>query len=615
MAAPAAPAARAKSLFLVASDLSDAAERAAYLDRECGGDAELRGRVEALLRANDASPLPPAATEDATVHSHSGQPAPRATDLQTLRPDLDPSPVSITADHDIIALPDVLIAGRYTLQQKIGEGGMGEVWVAKQSEPVKRKVALKLIKAGMDSRAVLQRFEQERQALAMMDHPNIAKVLDGGLTPTGQPFFVMELVNGLPVNKYCDEMKLTTRERLELFVPICQAVQHAHQKGIVHRDLKPANILVTLIDGKPVPKVIDFGVAKATAGRLTDESMSTQFGSVVGTLEYMSPEQAGFSGVDIDTRADIYSLGVILYELLTGLRPIDANRLRNAALTEMIRIIREEEPSKPSTRLSTDESLPSLAALRQTEAHKLMKLLRGELDCVVMKCLEKHRERRYETASGLARDIQRYLANEAVEARPPSAGYRFGKFVRRHKGQVVAASMVLLTVLGSLAIVVALQSLNNARLLESLDREMRARLDLAAANDRLVESRAAVEARYDLAVDAIKTFHTGVSEDFLLKEEKFKELRDRLLKSASEFYGRLGALLGKQTDPAARRALAQANFEVAVLTVQVGRTEAALRRTGRCWPGARSWRPSCRVTSRPRSTSAAASPRLRPCWK
>ncbi len=239
-----------------------------------------------------------------------------------------------------------MIAGRYTLQQKIGEGGMGEVWVAKQTEPVKRRVALKLIKTGMDSRAVLQRFEHERQALAMMDHPNIARVLDGGLTPTGQPFFVMELVNGLPLTKFCDETRLSTKERLELFVPICQAVQHAHQKGIVHRDLKPANILVTVIDGKGVPKVIDFGVAKAIAGKLTDESLSTQFGAVVGTLEYMSPEQAGFSGEDIDTRADIYSLGVILYELLTGLRPIDAGRLKKAALTEMIRIIREDEPAK-----------------------------------------------------------------------------------------------------------------------------------------------------------------------------------------------------------------------------------------------------------------------------
>ncbi len=301
----------------------------------------------------------------------------------------------------------------------------------------------------------------------MMDHPNIAKVLDAGLTPVGQPFFVMELVNGLPLNKFCDEARLTTKDRLELFVTICQAVQHAHQKGIVHRDLKPANILITIIDGKPVPKVIDFGVAKATAGKLTDESLSTQFGAIVGTLEYMRPEQAGFSGEDIDTRADIYLLGVILYELLTGLRPIDAKRLKKAALTEMIRIIREEEPSKPSTRLSTDEALPSMAALRQVEPRKLMALLRGELDWVVMKCLEKHRERRYETANGLARDIQRYLADEAVEARPPSAGYRMGKFLRRNRGPALAAALVLLAVLGGLTAVLAVQSLAHARLKKS----------------------------------------------------------------------------------------------------------------------------------------------------
>ena len=422
---------------------------------------------------------------------------------------------------------------------------MGEVWVAKQTEPVKRNVALKLIKPGMDSRAVLQRFEQERQALALMDHPNIAKVLDGGMTPNGQPFFVMELVNGLPLSKFCDEAKLTPKERLELFVPICQAVQHAHQKGIVHRDLKPANILVTLIDGKPVPKVIDFGVAKATAGKLTDESLATQFGAVVGTLDYMSPEQAGFSGEDVDTRSDIYSLGVILYELLTGLRPIDAARLKKAALTEMIRIIREEEPSKPSTRLSTDASLPSLAALRQTEPRKLMTMLRGDLDWVVMKCLEKERDRRYETASGLARDIERYLANEVVEARPPSAGYRLRKFASRHKGQVVAAGLVLLSlVLGMVGTT------------WGLIRAARANTALAAANADLTTANAKVQARYNLAVDAIKTFHTGVSEDFLLKQNQFKELRDRLLKSAADFYGKLSALLGNETDLASRRALA-----------------------------------------------------------
>jgi WD40 repeat protein/serine/threonine protein kinase len=368
--------------------------------------------------------------------------------------------------------------GPYTLVQKLGEGGMGEVWVAKQSEPVKRKVALKLIKRGMDSKDVLARFEQERQALAMMDHPNIAKVFDGGvvgegtrgwrlgarepqegqpsltaspqpLAPLhGQPYFVMELVNGLPLTKFCDEARLTPRQRMELFIPVCQAVQHAHQKGIVHRDLKPSNILVTMYDGQPVPKVIDFGVAKALGGKLTDESMATQFGAVVGTFEYMSPEQAGFSGQDIDTRADIYSLGVILYELLTGLRPIDGQRLRKAALTEMIRILQEEEPSKPSTRLSSDASLPSLAALRQTDPKRLTALLRGELDWVVMKCLEKSRDRRYETVNGLARDLQHYLADEPVEARPPSFKYRAGKFLRRHKGPVLAASLVLLVLIG-----------------------------------------------------------------------------------------------------------------------------------------------------------------------
>jgi serine/threonine protein kinase/lipopolysaccharide biosynthesis regulator YciM len=337
------------------------------------------------------------------------------------------------------------LAGRYVLVEKIGVGGMGEVWVARQTEPVSRKVALKLVKTGMDSKAVLARFNQERQALALMDHPNIARVFDGGMTPNGQPFFAMELVKGLPLNRFCDENRLTLHSCLELFVLICQAVQHAHQKGIVHRDLKPANILVTTVDGKPVPKVIDFGVAKATAGKLTDEAVSTQFGSVVGTLEYMSPEQAGLSGEDVDTRADIYSLGVILYEILTGLRPIDASRLKNAAVLEMIRIIREEEPPRPSTRLSTDASLPALAAMRQTEPRRLMSMLRGELDWVVMKCLEKQRERRFETASALARDIQRYLANEPVEARPPSARYRLGKLLKRNKGAVIAASLVLVS--------------------------------------------------------------------------------------------------------------------------------------------------------------------------
>ena len=399
------------------------------------------------------------------------------------------NPITGTTDFHLSVGSGAVIAGRYTLVEKIGEGGMGDVWVAKQTEPVKRKVALKLIKAGMDSKAVLQRFEQERQALAIMEHPNIARVIDGGMTAERRPFFVMELVNGLPLTRFCDEAKMGIRERLELFASICQAVQHAHQKGIIHRDLKPSNILVTIVDGKPVPKVIDFGVAKATAGKLTDESLSTQFGAVVGTLEYMSPEQAGFSGEDIDTRADIYSLGVILYELLTGLRPIDAKRLKKAALTEMLRIIKEEDPSKPSTRLSTDDSAPSMAALRHTEPKKLAALLRGELDWVVMKCLEKQRDRRYETANGLARDIQRYLSDEVVEARPPSAGYRVRKFVSRHRGQVLAAGLVLLALLAGVA-----------GTTWGLIREAKANAGLTRANADLSRSRAAVQERYKLAV-------------------------------------------------------------------------------------------------------------------
>jgi serine/threonine protein kinase len=586
------------------------AERAAFLDQACAGNAPLRAGVEALLGAHEApgsllNNAPGASdansAESRLAATQASQPPGAdlaATGQYTPNAEDSMGAGTVTAEYRPEAMTGVVIGGRYTLQEKIGEGGMGEVWTAKQTEPVKRKVALKLIKTGMDSRAVLQRFEQERQALALMDHPNIAKVLDGGMTPTGQPYFVMELVNGLPLNRFCDEMKLTLKARLELFVPICQAVQHAHQKGIVHRDLKPANILVTMIDGKPVPKVIDFGVAKATSGKLTEETMSTGFGAVVGTLEYMSPEQAGFSGEDIDTRADIYSLGVILYELLTGLRPIDRMRLKKAALTEMIRIIREDEPSKPSTRLSTDESLPSLAAMRQIEPRKLTALLRGELDWVVMKCLEKQRDRRYETANALARDVQRYLSDEAVEARPPSAGYRLKKFVKRNKGQVIAASLVFLALVGGgvgtgIGMVQARRA--NADLADTNMELADKSAQLAEKNTALDAERAKVENRFEMARKSIATFHTVITSENELEKEAFRPLRKKLLTEAARFYQELETLLAAETDVKSRTALANGLGQLGSLTQSIGdqtqalavfQRELAVRRELAAMPGA-----------------------------
>jgi serine/threonine protein kinase/tetratricopeptide (TPR) repeat protein len=333
---------------------------------------------------------------------------------------------------------------RYKLLEKIGEGGFGVVYVAEQKEPVKRRVALKIIKLGMDTKQVVARFAAERQALALMDHPNIAKVLDAGTTTTGRPFFVMELVRGIKLTEYCDQHKLSTKERLDLFIQVCRAIQHAHQKGIIHRDIKPSNILVTLHDGVPVPKVIDFGIAKATQGELTEQTVYTQFQQFIGTPAYMSPEQAEMSGLDIDTRSDIYALGVLLYELLTGKTPFDPKELMAAGLDQMRRTIREKEPVRPSTRLSAmfDEDLTAVAQHRQTDAPKLVHLIRGDLDWIVMKALEKDRSRRYETASGVAMDIQRHLNNEPVVARPPSAVYRLQKAFRRNKLAFSAAMAV-----------------------------------------------------------------------------------------------------------------------------------------------------------------------------
>ncbi len=409
---------RGEGIFGAALELP-AGERAAYILKTCGNDASLRQHVESLLKAHDEA----GGFLEAGVSASPGK---------TIAVNI---PLTEKAGDRI---------GRYKLLQQIGEGGCGVVYMAEQEEPVRRRVALKVIKLGMDTKSVIARFEAERQALALMDHPNIAKVLDAGATDNGRPFFVMELVRGIKITEYCDQNKLTTDDRLKLFVQVCHAIQHAHQKGIIHRDIKPSNILVTLHDGVPVPKVIDFGIAKATQGRLTDQTLFTAFEQFIGTPAYMSPEQAEMSGLDVDTRSDIYALGVLLYELLTGRTPFDAKELLASGLDQMRHTIREQEPQRPSTRLSTmlDADLTTTAKHRQTDAPKLLHVLQGDLDWIVMKTLEKDRTRRYETAIGLGVDIERYLNDEPVVARPPSSLYRFQKLARRNKSTFLAIGAV-----------------------------------------------------------------------------------------------------------------------------------------------------------------------------
>jgi tetratricopeptide (TPR) repeat protein len=417
-----------ETIFAAARQLPSE-DRAAYLDQACGDNEPLRRRIEALLNASEQS---------GAFLEVSAAPTLRRTPAASI-------PLAEKPGDKV---------GRYKLLQQIGEGGCGVVYMAEQEEPVRRRVALKIIKLGMDTRQVIARFEAERQALAMMDHPNIAKVFDAGATETGRPYFVMELVRGVKITDYCDEQKLSTRERLDLFMQVCHAIQHAHQKGIIHRDIKPSNILVTMQDCVPVPKVIDFGIVKATGGQaLTDKTVFTAFEQFIGTPAYMSPEQAMMTSQDIDTRSDIYALGVLLYELLTGKTPFDAKELLAIGLDELRRTICEKEPDRPSTRLSTlsGDDLDTTAQRRSLGVTKLVSQLRGDLDCVVMKALEKDRSRRYETANGLAMDIQRYLNNEPIVARPPNRLYRFQKMVRRNKLTFAAASAVVILLIAGLS--------------------------------------------------------------------------------------------------------------------------------------------------------------------
>ena len=460
-------------LFAEASEISEAGKRAAFLDAVCAGDEALRARVEQLLDAHDQ------------VGSAAGfLGGPDGPDGH----ELEPAEVEGAGGS----------VGRYKLLQRIGEGGWGIVYMAEQTVPVRRRVALKIIKPGMDSRQVLARFEAERQALAMMDHPNIARVLDAGATENGRPYFVMELVRGIPITDYCDKNRLTMPQRLDLFIQVCQAVQHAHQKGIIHRDIKPSNILVTSDDGKPVPKVIDFGVAKATTDlQLTDKTLFTRFEMFVGTPAYMSPEQAEFSAQGVDTRTDIYALGVLLYELLTGQTPFDGRTLISSGVDAMRRTIREQEPPKPSTRLRLLEAktVETVAAQRQTEQQRLVESVRGDLDWIVLKALEKDRTRRYETANGLAMDVHRFLSSEPVSARPPHALYVFRKWSRRHRAAFAGGAAVLgALVLGVLASTwLAVRAMKA----EQTQRDLRAKSDVdraaadAARNEAVTRAYAA----------------------------------------------------------------------------------------------------------------------------
>jgi serine/threonine protein kinase len=490
---------REELIFDAALALEDPARRRVYLDEACGGDSVLRSRIERLLATHERA-------EDFFVGCVAG-----------MRPALDEAEKR-SGSVPPPDIPDDQVGkrvGNYKLLQKIGEGGCGVVYMAEQEKPMRRRVALKIIKLGMDTKQVIARFEAERQALAMMDHPNIARVLDAGATETGRPFFVMELVHGVRITTFCDERNLDTQQRLNLFTQVCQAIQHAHQKGIIHRDIKPSNILVTQLDGQPVPKVIDFGIAKATEAPLTDKTLFTAFGHFVGTPAYMSPEQADLSGMDVDTRSDIYSLGVLLYELLTGKTPFDQRELMQSGLDEMRRTLREKEPHRPSTKLNTlpDTELTATALHRQVAPLNLKTQLSGDLDWIVMKALEKDRSRRYETANALAMDIQRHLHNEPVVARPPSRRYRFQKLVRRNRALFIATGAVTVALLVGLGLATY-----------SFIKEREARRRAVAAEQQEARLRQASETREKFTLATVQISRERFAEaDELMKGLQLEE--------------------------------------------------------------------------------------------
>jgi tetratricopeptide (TPR) repeat protein/tRNA A-37 threonylcarbamoyl transferase component Bud32 len=525
---------KAQSIFLSAIEEHEPEAWPAFLDVACADDVALRGQVEKLLRAH---------AELGTFHE---------------RPAVAP-----TIDQPITEKPGTVI-DRYKLLEQIGEGGFGVVFMAEQEEPVKRRVALKVIKPGMDTKEVIARFEAERQALAIMDHPNIAKVLDAGATESGRPYFVMELVRGIPITDFCDKNSLSARERLELFVSVCQAVQHAHQKGIIHRDIKPTNVMVTLRDDTPVAKVIDFGVAKATNARLTEQTLFTRFGQMVGTPLYMSPEQAGMSELDIDTRSDIYSLGVLLYELLTGATPFDQQRIRRAAYDELLKIIREEEPPKPSLRISTlGDTLPSVAAHRKLAPKKLSALIRGELDWIVMKALEKDRTRRYETANGFAADVERYLSDQPVQACPPSAGYRFRKFVRQNKTALVAVALVVISLLAG----TGMSIWQAVRAIEAEQLAQRRLEDVGKQQQEAEAHHQRAEANLQLALETLEQIYLPLAEDQFSELTDLTERDRQFLQKALPFYEQLAAQ--KADDPQMLYVKAQAYLRVGNIYVDL----------------------------------------------